>query len=290
MNTRKFGKITSILVSLVIVGLLIMSGPVQAFVLSLDIEGGNSEVVSGESFVINSVFSILGGDNKVPVEILSLEIFGQETRTCEFYVNGSLVNSSSAGCGGISIEGDSGNGLGENGSSYGYGYGYYKGYGYNFGYGYGYSNGDLKYTITMNTAGFSVGSYNSKLVSVMDNKEFSSNEISFNINSVSNSGGSRTSRGNNEFNESLDFNEYNLTNSDFNNEELNPENLSDEGAKEDNGGDNGNFLSWITGAVVGENGVRDYVFPSVFIGLVVVAGSVVFVKVRKFRKFRKFKI
>lgn len=155
-----FVKVFSVIITCFILCLLILSGPAQAFVLSLNIpdnEASRGEIISFTGDVeINS-------DENLPIENLELTLTGPETINCLFYSNGTIIS----GCKDISI-----NLSGTAGYEYGYGYGYY-GYGYDFGYGYGYTNGLLSYNFTLNTTNYTSGEYSTELKAIIDSREFS---------------------------------------------------------------------------------------------------------------------
>lgn len=143
----------SFVVTSVIIFLLILSGPAQAFSLSIDL----SKYVAADdldsiSFLLS--VDILNGEN-VPVEELNLNIDGPETINCKFFVNGSVV----IGCDKIQID------LIDR-KHYGYGYlnGEYNNVSNSWGYGYGYGyqaglNGKVTFNLTLNTSGMTIGDY-----------------------------------------------------------------------------------------------------------------------------------
>jgi len=159
-----------IVLTISILSIIIITGPAKAFVLNLTSD--KSSVTIGDSLVFNASISIV--DESLPIEKIILELEGPENISCEFQPDSTILT----GCKGISIKkitGDS--------SEYGYNYGYNEGYSYDFGYGYGYL-GDLTYEITLSTADYLTGEYKTKLVVPMDNKNFTKDGPTLNINAV----------------------------------------------------------------------------------------------------------
>jgi len=153
-------KLFSFSITFLIITLLILSGPAQAFVISLDIP--DNIINKGE--LINFTGDIeINSDENLPIENVLLTLNGSETVNCLFYPNATIIS----GCKGIAIE------FLQNASyEYGNGYGYY-GYGYDFGYGYGFTNGILSYNFTLNTTDYLFGNYTTELTAYIDSREFS---------------------------------------------------------------------------------------------------------------------
>lgn len=196
-KTNRFSKIFGFMISLIVLGLLVLSGPAQGFNMSLDVEDSNVE--EGENIVFNvdiDINSFNGKSELLDVEYLVLEIKSNDANKeiyCKFNVNGSKIE----GCDDLSIE------VIDNESysyDYGYGYGYEEedylyGYGYehNFGYGYGYK-GNLKYKIIFNTENYK-GNYSSNLIMKVKNKEFNIHGDSITIDSEDNDDSDDSSSG-----------------------------------------------------------------------------------------------
>jgi hypothetical protein len=155
-----FVKSFSVLITFIILGLLVLSGPAQAFIISLDIT--EDIIAKGGSISFIGEIDIETGEN-LPIENMELFLSGPENVNCLFYPNGTIIS----GCKGLSIDY-----LGNASLEYGNGYGYY-GYGYNFGYGYGYMEGKLTYNFTLNTTDYLFGNYSTKLTSYIDGNDFS---------------------------------------------------------------------------------------------------------------------
>lgn len=173
-------KVLSSLVTILVVGLLVIAGPVDA--LHLGLSGFKTTPYAfGEN--INFIGDIEINSNEiVNIQNVSLEV--NDEIVCTFDVSGNLMSN----CTGINVSVVSGLPAG-----YGYGYGYngfelgwnggngsvhagtYNGTGY--GYGYGYSNGELSYNITIQTPQSYLnipGNNNIKLVSHTTNQQFNS--------------------------------------------------------------------------------------------------------------------
>ena len=166
-------KIFAVVLSMFILGLLVISGPAQAFILGLSV--ADDTVTKGDNAVFTASVDIKSGE-RLPIDKLKLVI--DNNIVCVFDVNGNVIGE----CEGIDINLISNSVSGE----YGYGYGNYGyGYGYNFGYGYGYSNGELVYEIIVDSDNYSIGNHNALLRALINNKIFESDDVNFTINSVS---------------------------------------------------------------------------------------------------------
>lgn len=137
-------KIIAILVTIGVIGVLFLTGPAQAIILSIEIP--KTDIVKGS--LINIMPSIEIQDSEiVDINYLSLQLIGQQEINCIFFINGSAIS----GCEGIKIEPIES-------ADFGYGYGYLiNDFGY--GYGYGFMKGFLKYNITIESKQLNVGRY-----------------------------------------------------------------------------------------------------------------------------------
>ncbi len=158
-KNQKKSFIASTLVTLVIVVMLILSGPVSAVTVS--ISGLSGSITKGDlkTFYIN--VTIENTDQYVPISNITLNITGATTIQCTFYSNGTTISCDPA-ISSVSLDSSSSTNVSNYG--YGYGYGYEAGYGYHyFGYGYGYgysgSTTSFSYKITLSTANLPTGSY-----------------------------------------------------------------------------------------------------------------------------------
>src|SRR3972149_6457699 len=184
----------STLITLIIVLMLVFSGPVSAIQVALNTQDlDNRKVGETGVFYVNVT---IGANERIPVANISVEglpdipgspdgklIFNASdfNNTGESVVMGSYtitlidrygwVEGYGYGSGYIDNYGYApyyGYGYGYSFYGYGYGYGNGHGYGYGNGYGYGYGYGEsdagtytqLKYKISVNTAGAAAGTYN----------------------------------------------------------------------------------------------------------------------------------
>lgn len=152
-NLKKFSsRVFSPIITGIILTLLILSAPTQAFTLSISMD--KTSVTKGNNVSFNLNVDINSNEN-LPVDKIVLELDGYTgtTYSCSFDVNGNILS----GCSGMTIIKTI-----SAVNNYGYGYGYYD-RAYNFGYGYGYGNGKLSYIITLNTDSYSTGQYRTKV-------------------------------------------------------------------------------------------------------------------------------
>ncbi len=194
MKNKNSIKLIATIFTIAILGLILFSGPAQAFILGLTID--NPSPTKGTSVTFSATLDLQAADMYLPIENLSLIITGPTLVTCVFSPSGNSIS----GCTGITI-----NPIDV--SSY-YGFiiggnssGVYNGYGYDFtdGFGYGYNSGiggdivNLTYTITLDTTSYATGTYTSRLTALIDAQTFSSDDITFTINAVQNTGGGSSS-------------------------------------------------------------------------------------------------
>lgn len=190
---------------ILVVGLLVIAGPVDALYLSLD---GFKNTPYAFNEKINFIGNIeINSDEIVNLQNVSLEVNDQIV--CTFAVDGTLLTD----CSGVNVSLISSPG-------YGYGYGYntfelgwnggngsvnagnYNGTSSGYGYGYGYSNGEIAYNVTIQSPqGYlSIpGNNNLKLVAQTDSQLFNSRTEHIVIqtqNSGGNSNGSSSGNGN----------------------------------------------------------------------------------------------
>jgi hypothetical protein len=185
-NLRKTSsKIFAGLISTFILGMLIISGPAQAFILSLDAEAdsdGDFIFDKGKKVVFTATLDIESGEN-LPVDELRLVLDGPVKKVCVFDITGKAKSGVNDECHGINIKKiplpQIDNEYGYGNGNYGYGYGY--GYGYNFGYGYGYTEQKLEYEITIHTQKFSPGVYQPIFEVLIGDKTFSNKGPVINI-------------------------------------------------------------------------------------------------------------
>jgi hypothetical protein len=186
---KKNEKIIASVLTVVILSLILFAGPAKAFVLELDTD--KTSLTKGNDISFNVTFEIQNTDQYLPIQALQLELVGPTSSVCEFDVDANIIS----GCEGMTITPIS---TVNKGYGYGHGYDSATGYGYDFGYGYGYGYGYevemfLEYTITLNTANYNVGNYESILTASIGDETFeSTDKPTFTINSpitVTGSGG-----------------------------------------------------------------------------------------------------
>jgi len=129
-------KIVGGVITAVILGVLILSGPANAFVLSISVI--NPSVYSGEQ--ISFVISAETENNETGIDYLNLGLIGDTVYSCRFDVNGTIIS----GCLGMSITK-----LNEDYESYGYGV-----------------LKSIGFRVDLNTSGYDSGKYKS-IVSVV---------------------------------------------------------------------------------------------------------------------------
>jgi len=146
----KKAKILAGIITLGVMLMLIISGPVNAFDLKLT---ANKDTVTKGSSIKFTVSVDIKSNERLDIDYLKLIIDGPTSKTCKFSVDGEKIS----GCSGITkIK------LIQNTATYGYGYGY--------GYGGGYTDGKLVYKITLDTDKYSKGDYETKLQISVDGK------------------------------------------------------------------------------------------------------------------------
>src|SRR3989344_277941 len=155
---NRFVKGGSFLITIIVIAVLIISGPVNAFILGLTID--NTEVSSGDIIKIKINAHVEEGYN-LDVDRFLLDLSGPVSISCLFNVNGTLESS----CNGITIK--------VLNISEGFGYGY----------GYGYGESLYEYEISLDTTNYPTGKYSTQIVSFADGDIFSSNGPDINIKS-----------------------------------------------------------------------------------------------------------
>jgi hypothetical protein len=140
-------KFSATILSILIVGLIVLIGPVQALVLNLT--SSVTSVILGQN--INFIGEVeLNSDEDI--HFLILELDGPVSVACTFLPDGTKITS----CNGITID-KIGGGLG-------------------YGYGYGYGDRDFKYSIDLDTTNYPKGVYKSKLIALKSDGDFSSED------------------------------------------------------------------------------------------------------------------
>jgi len=145
--------VPSTIITLIIVAMLIMSGPAQA--VAVNIAGLEGPYTKGEDIDFQIKIVINDPDQYVSITNISLDLNGPVKKTIFFTLDGKQI---SPGCNieitPVSIPKDDfgyGNGYGYD---RGAGYGYNLSYGYGYGYGYGGGGGEISfiYDVTIHTA------------------------------------------------------------------------------------------------------------------------------------------
>jgi hypothetical protein len=302
-------KVVSSLISIAILALLFLAGPVQAFILGLSVS--NSTPSQGEKIVFTASIDIEKMDKYLPIKNLTLSLRGPENTFCTFDVEGKNL---SACKGLISIErisshqnNEYGYGYGygydsENGEGYNFGYGYSYDYGYDYGYnyGYGYDYGyggkplTFEYKITLDTTNYSEGKYDSFLNASIGNEKFSKKGQQITITGPFSEVSPIIDDDEEEEEEEVVTSSTQSSSFYFNPdaliEEDEEENPGETGSVEGIEGDvlpgstvePSGFFGRMTGAVVGALGTGGSIVALVFV--VLVAGSAGFVMVKRFRK------
>ncbi|MFA7707681.1 MAG: hypothetical protein WCX73_01915 [Candidatus Pacearchaeota archaeon] len=147
-------KFLALTLTIIIIGLIVLSGPANAFLLDLGISKDN--VKKGET--VNFSISIDAETNEFSnINNLTLVLNGPSKFECKFYANTTIIS----GCNGIIISLI-------NHELYGYGYGYDK---------------SLSYNITLNTSQYPIGTYSTKLTVFTDSKSFTKTGTNLTISS-----------------------------------------------------------------------------------------------------------
>src|SRR3989338_9714009 len=143
-----FSKILALFLVIFILGILLISGPAQAFILKMDID--KNVVKRGENIKFDVSVKIDQSDGTLPVQQLILVLDGPILRSCVFNPEGQIIG----GCIGIFNITKTSNSTQSP----------------LYGYGYGYTTGELNYTIELDSSTYAPGIYNSVLiVEVADN-------------------------------------------------------------------------------------------------------------------------
>lgn len=127
-----------------VISMLLMSGPANAAILRLNSD--KSTLNAGENVVFNAVLQVTETEyNSVSSVILRLN--GPSSNVCTFDVHGNII----AGCEAIGVRSINVSSRIIPGSAYSYSYGY------------GVDTIELTYTITLNTEGYSAGTYSTSV-------------------------------------------------------------------------------------------------------------------------------
>jgi len=193
MKSKNYGRSVSIGITITIVMMLILSGPVSAVTVGISGLAGTTHT-NGDSVTFRVSAKINDVDHYVPIDNYSLAITGATSKEIVFSTDGSVL-SGDLGIGVSKVSGPA------NDYGYGYGYGYdFNGgqghdfFGYGYGYGYGYANGaggtevEYLYDITIDTSILNNGAHDAKLsLNTGDSAKpsFESSSSSFTIDAAS---------------------------------------------------------------------------------------------------------
>ena len=174
MKKERNQKLIATIFTCLILALLIISGPANAFIINL-----NGFAISNPSQgdKISTTASVeINSNEQMPLPN-PFEIFVDDNLIRTFSVDATSTDCDDAK--GINIS------LISNTNSYGYGYGYRYGYGYGYGYQSGYNNGIFTYNVTLDTNKFTLGEHEIQLrIDAGDNHIYSSEEKLITINPV----------------------------------------------------------------------------------------------------------
>ena len=176
ISERPKKNLVSVILTLAVVGLLILSGPISAVIVNIGVDESDSTYNAADESVVFTVDVDIEVDERVPVQNLTLVISGAASKTCVFDTAGNNLTA----CENLDITAINVQGY-DNTTLFGYGYGYghettyntsNQTFGYDYGYGYtaGYEasgtyGGELKYNVTWNLTAESPtdGSYTADL-------------------------------------------------------------------------------------------------------------------------------
>jgi len=200
-RTRPHGKYISVGITITVVIMMILSGPVSAVTIGITGLDGTTPT-KGESISFNVTATVEDTDRYVPIDNFSLDITGATSKEVVFSTEGNVLSGDT----GITIAAVTVPSSAEYGHGDGYGYDSSVGYGYDFGdgYGYGYSYGaggedvEYKYTITLDTSILNTGAHEAVLSLNTGNSakpSFESSSASFDISAPTTPGSGSSSGG-----------------------------------------------------------------------------------------------
>ena len=189
-NSKK--NLFSIFFTLFVIGFLVLSGSVEAIIISLS---ADEAIYSIDDTVTFDVSIDIETNERIPIQNLTLTVrdpSNNAKKTCVFRPDGTAIT----GCDNMIITPT----INAISYGYGYGYGYQQGYGYGtqgntFGYGYGYGSaegveGELKYTVEwdLSSETVEVGTYDATLAALVKSETteyvYLSSTLYFTIGSV----------------------------------------------------------------------------------------------------------
>src|SRR6056297_1540699 len=127
-RTKKHGKYVSVGITIAVVIMMVLSGPVSAVSLGIADLDGNT-YTKGTSVTFDVTATIDDTDSYVPIDSFSLDITGATSKEVVFSTDGDVLS----GDEGITVEAVTVPSSAEYGEGYGDGYDSSLGYGYDFG-------------------------------------------------------------------------------------------------------------------------------------------------------------
>ena len=188
VDKNKYGRYASIGITIAIVVMLVLSGPVSAVTLGITGLDGASPT-KGDSITFTVSTKINDPDTYVRIENFSLKITGATSREVIFSTDGTRISGDGITINPITVPSS---------NQYGYGYGYASGYNFGYGYGYGYGYGaggaeiEYKYQVTLDTSILNSGTHQAKLylnTGYSSKPSFESAAASFTVKTASKGGG-----------------------------------------------------------------------------------------------------
>jgi len=145
-------KIAASVITLLVISVLIITGSANAFVLDFLVSNNFPLPGAPITFMVSAEIE---HDEILNIEKFTLALTGPQNSTCEFFPNGTILNS----CPGIQV-----NQIESTEFQYDYGYGY------------GFLPGFLKYNITLDSSILPPGEYTAKLFAETPTEQFQSSE------------------------------------------------------------------------------------------------------------------
>ena len=148
MDNAGKSKIIAAIVSILVLVLLILIGPANAFILGLTVSDNTPNLGDIIDFMLTA--EIEDEDVILNIDFFTLKFQGPTDIECRFFPNGTKIDA----CPGLTI-------TQIESSNFGYGYGY----------GYGYLPGFFKFNLTLNTSVLSEGDYDVVLLTSIDGEQ-----------------------------------------------------------------------------------------------------------------------
>ncbi len=145
MGKKRVPRLVGGIITILLLGILIFSGPAQAFTLGLEVI--NPQINEGEIISFMASIEIDEGEF-MEIDHLILKLEGPSQTICKFDTNGTIIS----GCNGIFIDQISSS---------------------QYNYGYGFGEGIFEYNITLNSSGYLSGFYETFLNTIRGQEVFS---------------------------------------------------------------------------------------------------------------------